>query len=205
MHYIRNTLFRPNLRFVWLLGILLVLVSFHASAHDAVHHQNDQYRLSRHAYQIPDVVLVDINGQPVSLLKELDASSPVMLNFIFISCSSVCPVATATFSQMQQKLSQTNQNFKMISISIDPEHDTPDKLKEYSRRFNTGDHWQFLTGDLTTIIAIQRAFDAYRGNKMNHEPLTFIKPSGDKSWYRIEGFTSASVLLAELDRLNAFP
>jgi protein SCO1/2 len=103
---------------------------------------------------------------------------------------------------VQEKLSGSHTAFKMISISIDPEHDTPDKLLDYTHRYKTGKNWRFFTGDLSAITAIQKAFNAYRGNKMNHVPLTFIKPSINESWYRIEGFTGASGLLAEFNRLN---
>ena len=58
----------------------------------------------------------------------------------------------------------------MISFSIDPEYDTPERLRKYAALFNAGPQWQFLTGSLANSVAIQKAFDVYRGNKMNHEP-----------------------------------
>jgi protein SCO1/2 len=89
----------------------------------------------------------------------------------------------------------------MVSISIDPEYDTPARLQNYAKRYKAGPEWQFLTGDLDTIMAVQQAFDAYRGDKMSHEPLTFLRASPRGPWVRIEGFASASELVREYREL----
>ena len=85
----------------------------------------------------------------------------------------------------------------MISITIDPEQDTPERLKEYAGRFKAESGWLFLTGSIDNIIATQKAFDAYRGDKMNHVPLTFLRSTQDGSWVRLEGFASANEVVAE--------
>lgn len=120
-----------------------------------------------------------------------------MLNFIFTTCTTVCPVMSATFSQAQGKLGKV----RMISISIDPEHDTPSRLKEYAKRFEAGPQWSMLTGSLENSIAVQRAFDIYRGDKMNHEPVTFMRKEPDQPWVRINGFISADDLVREYEKL----
>ena len=59
---------------------------------------------------------------------------------------------TATFSQVQRKLGDEAKNIRMISITIEPEQDTPERLKEYAGRFKAGSGWQFLTGSIEDII-----------------------------------------------------
>ena len=85
----------------------------------------------------------------------------------------------------------------MISITIDPEQDTPERLKEYAGRFKAGSGWQFLTGSIDDIITTQKAFDAYKGDKMNHVTLSFIRSAADGPWVRLEGFTSAAEVVSE--------
>jgi Uncharacterized protein SCO1/SenC/PrrC, involved in biogenesis of respiratory and photosynthetic systems len=91
----------------------------------------------------------------------------------------------------------------MVSISIDPEHDTPAKLKEYARKFGAGPQWQMLTGSVENSIAVQRAFNTYRGDKMNHEPATFLRAGKGKPWVRLDGFASAGELVKEYRQLMA--
>ena len=155
------------------------------------------YKSSVHSYTIPPLVLVDMHNNKVSLAKALGDEGPVMLNFIFTTCTTICPVLTATFSQVQRKLGDEAKNVRMISITIDPEQDTPERLKEYAGKFKAGAGWQFLTGSFEDIITTQKAFDAYRGDKMNHEPLTFIRSAADGPWLRLEGFTSAAEVVDE--------
>ena len=90
----------------------------------------------------------------------------------------------------------------MISISIDPEYDTPEKLKQYAERFRAREGWTFLTGDLDTVIEVLSAFDAYRGDKMNHTPLALISIPGASSWIRLEGFANAGDLMNEYQALK---
>lgn len=174
--------------------------SQHGSDEHAQHRaMMDQKGYSRKevSYQLPDVMLIDQNGNKMSVAALFDGNSDVILNFIFTSCTTICPVLSATFSQMKIKYSAELNGVKMVSISIDPEYDTPDRLKEYAQRFHAQDDWTFLTGDLAAVMKVLNAFNAYRGDKMSHVPLTFLRKSSASSWIRLEGFASASELLKE--------
>lgn len=162
---------------------------------------NSSYVRTEHRFNAPAYPVVTMNGEETSLVEVLESDQPIMLNFIFTKCTTICPVLSATFTQLQEKLSEENQHVKMISISIDPEYDTPEVLQDYARRFNAGPNWQFLTGNTADIIAIEKLFDAYRGAKMSHEPLMYIKVDGSSSWVRLEGIASADDIMKEYRRL----
>ena len=88
-----------------------------------------------------------------------------------------------------------------MSFSIDPEHDTPARLSEYAKRFNAGPQWDFYTGDIDDIIGVQKDFDVYRGNKMNHEPTTLMRKSKADAWVRIDGLASGKDIVKEYRQL----
>ncbi len=160
------------------------------------------YTSSSMYYVVPDVKLVDENGKTVSMRELTDGQSPVMLNFIFTTCTTICPVMTSTFHQVQEKLGKNRKELRMVSISIDPENDTPNKLKEYAAKNMAGTQWTFLTGSLENSLAVQKAFGAFAGEKMNHKPVTFIKAKGsDNQWVRMEGLAEAGQILNEYDKL----
>jgi len=172
-----------------------------AHAHDAhEHHAAVAYSRSVHTYKIPSLALVDMAGQSVELSSLLATDKPILLNFIFTSCSAICPVMAATFTQVQQRLGKDHDRVRLISVSIDPQYDTPERLKAYAKRFNAQPDWSFLTGDPTIIRHVQEAFDAYRGGKSNHLPLTLLRTAPGSSWVRIEGLASPDQLLRELER-----
>jgi protein SCO1/2 len=149
-------------------------------------------------YRIPDVIVVREDGQKVSFLKEIDDGRPVMVNFIYASCSAICPVLSHVFAKVQGKLGDDAKKVHMVSVSIDPENDTPAKLVEYAKKFKAGAHWNHYTGTLEASIAIQKAFDAYRGDKMNHTPATLIRGAPGKPWVRLDGFASPDGVIKEL-------
>jgi protein SCO1/2 len=158
------------------------------------------YARSVQRYAVPALSLIDANGQSVALRSLLDTDKPVLVNFVFTSCTAICPVMTATFAQLQERLGPERDRVRMVSVSIDPEHDTPARLREYAQRFHAGADWHFLTGSRDEIIGAQRAFNAFRGNKTNHTPLTFVRAGARLQWIRIEGLASAEQLLQEIAR-----
>ncbi|HEX8634168.1 MAG TPA: SCO family protein [Pyrinomonadaceae bacterium] len=153
------------------------------------------------SYAPPDVMLIDMNGEKVALASALGGDEPIMLQFIFTTCPTICPVMSATFAAAQDRLAAGAGKVRMISISIDPEQDTPPRLREYARKFKAGSRWLFLTGEADDIAAVRKSFDAYGNNKMRHEPLTFLRLSPGKPWVRLDGLMSATQLLAEYKRL----
>jgi protein SCO1/2 len=163
---------------------------------------SEKFTRTSASYDVPDVTLTDMNGARVPLASALAYDGPVFLQFIFTTCPTICPVMSSTLSSAQEKLGTDAARVRMLSISIDPEQDTPERLREYARKFKAGPQWMFLTGDLEKIVAVQKSFDAYRGNKMRHEPLTFMRAAPGKPWLRLDGLLSAAQLIDEYKRLT---
>jgi protein SCO1/2 len=155
------------------------------------------------SYRAPDVQLVRQDGERVSLPREMDDGRPVLLNFIFTTCSSICPLSSRTLEEFQDKLGPEVARVHLMSISIDPEQDTPVRLTEYGRKFHAGPGWQYYTGTIAASIATQRAFDVYRGEKMSHTPVTLMRAAPGKPWLRIEGFVTPDELVADYQKLLA--
>lgn len=181
------------------LGVLACAGALMAMAHAAT------VTRSTVSYQAPAVMLVRADGKQVSLPRELDDGRPVLLNFVFTTCSSTCPLTSRTLEEFQRKLGSDAGRVHLMSISIDPEQDTPARLSEYARKFHAGPEWQYYTGTLAASIATQRAFDVYRGEKMSHSPVTLLRPAPGKPWLRIEGFVTPDELLDDYQKLLASP
>ena len=152
------------------------------------------------SYHVPDVLLTRDDGKRVSLPDELNDGRAVVLNFIFTTCSSLCPLSSQTFAQFQRKLGPESRNVHLVSISTDPEQDTPARLREYAKKFGARPGWEHYTGTLEASVATQRAFDAYLGDKMSHAPVTWIRAAHDTTWHRVDGFLTPAQLLHEFHR-----
>jgi protein SCO1/2 len=158
---------------------------------------------SLRTYAVPSVKLVRDDGKVVSLRDEMNDGRPIVLNFIFTTCSSICPVMSSIFSQFEHRLGTEADKVHLMSISIDPEQDTPARLREYAKKFNAGEDWQHYTGTVDASIACQRAFDVYRGGKMSHNAVTLMRAAPGKPWLRIEGFVTADDLVRDYRKLLA--
>jgi protein SCO1/2 len=149
-------------------------------------------------YSVPPIKLVRDDGKSVSLADELNDGRPVVLNFIYTTCSGICPLASHILSQLQHKLGADRDGVHLVSISIDPEEDTPARLRDYASRYLAGPSWQHYTGTMAASIAAQRVFEVYRGDKMGHTPVTLIRAAPGAPWVRFDGFATADMLLQEL-------
>ena len=167
------------------------------------HHMMSDVMRSTVDYTPPAVSLVRADGKAVSLIHELDDGRPVILTFIYTTCTSICPMISQTLSQLQSDLGSDRDKVHMMSISIDPEQDTPARLTAYARKYGAGPEWQHYTGTVAASIETQRAFDVYRGDKMNHNPVMFLRAAPGRPWLRIDGFATVAELLGAYHELVA--
>jgi protein SCO1 len=176
-----------------------------ARAHE--HHQHAEtapgYARQSATYRLPVMTLVRSDGTKASFPNEIDDGKPVVLNFVFTTCAAVCPILSQSLAEFQRKLGAESDKVRMVSISIDPEEDTPERLAEYAKRFGAGRQWDFYTGSVQASVTMQKAFQAYFGDKMHHRPLTFMRAAPGQTWVRLEGFTTPDELLKEYRRLVA--
>lgn len=184
-----------NLRsMLGLLLLALILVLSPASAQAAT---ETKYRRTVENYTIPDVVLVNQKGSKVRFRDLMQSNKPVIVDFIFGTCTTICPILSVGYANLQQKLGHDAQNVQLVSISIDPENDNPKVLTEYLKRYRSKPGWDFLTGSRSDIDKVMYAFNAYIPNKMSHYPLTLIRTPSDGKWTRIFGLLSSSEFLEE--------
>ena len=133
--------------------LLLVLMAWPAHAHDAQHDQ----RLPTIG-QAPDFTLLSQDRVRVSLRDF--RGKVVAIAFIYTYCTDVCPMLTDNMARVQEKLGTAfGTKIDFVSITVDPERDTPDVLKQYAENFGANlKGWSFLTGDPATVHEVGRKY-----------------------------------------------
>jgi protein SCO1/2 len=152
--------------------------------------------------EIPNVTLIDQDAQLVELRDLVEGKDVVMVDFIFGTCTTICPILSAGFSNLQRRMGSGPGGPTLISFSIDPEHDSPEIMATYLKRYRAQPGWSFLTGTRGDIDLVMRAFDAYVPDKMSHQPISFIKVGASDRWLKIDGLVSTKDLLAELEKVQ---
>lgn len=153
-------------------------------------------------YSVPNVTLINQDGRKVNLRALVESGKPVVLDFIFTTCTTICPVLSAGFSNLRRTLGDEAQKVQFISITIDPENDRPEKLKSYLERFGGGTGWEFLTGSRDEVGRVLRAFNAFVVDKMSHEPLYLLHAPNAAQWVRIKGLIKKSDLVKEYRKME---
>ena len=142
----------------------------------------------------PVFVLYDQDGRVVK--SERFRGRQVMLNFIFTRCkvAKMCPAAVARFQQVQRLAREAGvANLELISVSLDPTHDTPGVLKEYAllRAIDTA-NYSFLTGPEAAIRSLLAQFGVlteFKGNILNHTATTLLIDETGRIVHRVDGST----------------
>jgi cytochrome oxidase Cu insertion factor (SCO1/SenC/PrrC family) len=145
--------------------------------------------------RIPDLQVIDQNGRRLNFYSDLVKGKTIAINFIFTTCTTICPPLTATFRRVQQDLATSAPDARLISISVDPTTDTPERLKDFAGKFKAAPGWIFLTGDQAEIKSLLNALGAGVGNKNDHTPMILIGNDVTNYWTRAYGLSSPATLV----------
>lgn len=149
---------------------------------------------------LPAITLTDQNGTKVSLASL--KGKPVLVDFVYTSCSGPCPMLTAKFAATARRLgSELGRQVTMVTITLDPEHDTPQALKEYARQQGADrPGWLFLTGTPGQIEQVLAAFNLRREREsdgsVTHELVTFLLGPDGRERRQYDGLRVKSDTLA---------
>ena len=162
------------------------------------------------AIPIADFSLTDQNGKPLKF--RATRGKVVLVSFIYTSCPDICPLMTASMRQVQESLVRSEQkSVYLLSVTTDPEIDTPDVLKSYGGRYQADfSNWSFLTGERRELARVWKAFGVNvqrigRG-LVNHTSLTAVVDNKGTMRYAYYGSSPTDkVVLQDIRRLLAAP
>ena len=150
-----------------------------------------------------DVELLDQNGKPVRLEKDLVTNKIVVMSFIYTHCTTVCPVVSSIMGKVQKQLgARVGNEVQLVSISIDPQRDDPQRQNDYARGFREGPGWSWLTGSTQSVSETLKGLGTFSGDFKKHAPLIMVGDGNSRHWTRYYGFTDPTVLTREVEQLS---
>jgi cytochrome oxidase Cu insertion factor (SCO1/SenC/PrrC family) len=153
---------------------------------------------------IPDVELLDQNGRKIHFYTDLVKGQTVVINFIFTTCTTICPPLGATFARVQKELGdKAGRDVRFISISVDPATDTPERLKAWGAKFHAGEGWTFVTGNKPQVDELLRALGASSARREDHSPTVLIGNDAHGTWTRTYGLANTSKLVEIINEAMA--
>src|SRR5829696_5843750 len=145
---------------------------------------------------IPDVDVLDQEGNPLHFYSDLIKGKTVAINFIFTNCTTICPPLAATFARVQKDMGdKAGKDVHFISISVDPLTDTPERLKAWGAKFKAGPGWTFITGEKQEMDKLLNAFGAAVSKREDHTPAMIIGNDAKGVWTRTYGLAKTGQIV----------
>jgi len=154
------------------------------------------------SFDLREATLLTQDGTEVALVEDVIGDRIVVVDFIYTTCTTVCPVLSAVMMQVQGELGdRLGNDVVLVSISVDPLRDTPARLKDYAKKMRSGDGWLWLTGDRTAVDEVLRDFGAYTPNFEDHPAMVLVGDGATGEWSRFLGFPGSNHIV---ERVNEF-
>ena len=145
---------------------------------------------------IPEVDVLDQNGNALHFYSDLIKGKTVAINFIFTNCTTICPPLGATFARVQKEMGdRAGRDVHFISISVDPLTDTPERLKAWGAKFKAGPGWTFVTGNKEQIDKLLYALGASVSRREDHSPTVIVGNDVKGVWTRTYGLASSAQMV----------
>jgi protein SCO1/2 len=124
---------------------------------------------------LPDLEVLDQDGRTLRFYTDLFQGKTVIVSFVYTSCSAVCPMLGAALSKLQDALGpRLGTDVFLLSITMDPEKDTPERLKAWGERFARKPGWTLVTGPQARIEELQTAVAGAPVRKGDHTPAVLL-------------------------------
>ncbi len=179
----------------------------HASAPAAdphAQHQGHSRVESSAQVAFADVPLLDQDGRELRLKADLVGDRIVVMGFVYTSCTTVCPVVSAIMQKLHKQLGErAGDEVQLISLSIDPLRDTPERLREYAGRYQADASWRWLTGSSQAVEDTLKGLGTWTANYQDHPPLILVGDGRTQEWTRFYGFTDPATLLVRVNELSS--
>lgn len=153
--------------------------------------------------EIPDVACLDQDGKPLHFRTDLVKGKVVVINFIFTSCTNVCPRIGESFARLQTMLGErAGKEVHLISVSTDPLTDTPERLKAWATRMHAKPGWTLVTGERSEIDKLLKVLTGDPSGRTTHSPVLLIGNETNGSWLEASAFVNPARLVEKIDQLS---
>ena len=135
-----------------------------------------------------DTKLLDQDGREVRFYTDALRGKIVLISFIYTNCTDICPILMHNLSDVQDSLGDRfGKDVFFVSISVDPEDDTPEELKRYGERYNARPGWTFLTGPKKDVDAVVKRFGEFQEDFEDHSMTFVLGDVKNARWSKMRG------------------
>jgi len=198
-------------RYLITAAMTLLLVASSAALADEDPHAKHKAMMKQQSEPVAEFADIDLrdrtllnqDGEEVRFVSDVIGDNIVVMDFVYTTCTTVCPVLSALFTQVQGKLGdQLGDEVIMVSMTVDPIRDTPQRLKAYSAKHHAGESWVWLTGPKSTVDDVLTGVGAYTTSFEDHPSMVLVGDGRTGEWKRLFGFPSPDRIMQVVNELQ---
>ena len=149
---------------------------------------------------VPDLELVNQDRESGRFVTDFIGDRLAVVTFTFTTCNTICPVLDGIFQRLQTQIADDlDKNTVLLTVSIDPVNDIPERLKVRADELDAQPGWNFLTGDQETVNRVLKGLEVFSTDILSHPPTVFVVDGRRKVWSRLSGFPSPDKIKEILD------
>lgn len=184
-------------------GLLLTVLAT-SQAHEAHHPPPASASAAAVRVRLVDVPLTTHENRPYRLAEAARNSQLVVIGFAYTNCTSFCPLTSALLARVHEKSrEQPGRPVQILTITVDPDRDTPERLAAQARLHAGSPQWLWLTGTRNNVHATLRGLGAYTPNYEDHPAMLLVGDPQRGQWIRLNGLPDPELVAEQLARLHA--
>ena len=205
-------------RTILILVTIMVFVASMAAAHEGSSHAEPNKLLTNTAVTtqpdgveqkarqyFTDLPVVTQDGQELRFFSDVLKDRVVLVSLFYTNCTGMCPLTNEKLAEVQDLLGDDfGQKIRFVSLTLEPETDTPKVLKDYAAKFGARDGWLFLTGEKKNLEQITNRLGQANREKETHNPFLMIGNVGIARWSKIPPNAPAEGIAARLRLMASY-
>jgi cytochrome oxidase Cu insertion factor (SCO1/SenC/PrrC family) len=203
---------------ILILVTLMVFVASMAAAHEGSSHpelgnllantpvtaQPDGSEQKARRY-FTDLPVVTQDGKKLRFFTDVLKDHVVLVSLFYTNCTGMCPLTNQKLAEVQDLLGDDfGRKIRFVSLTLEPETDTPEVLKDYAMKFEAKDGWLFLTGDKKHLEKITNRLGQANREKETHNPYVMIGNVGIARWSKIPPNVPGEIIAARLRQMASY-
>ena len=183
---------------------IVVLLFFLLTASHVAGQSGRRITFNDREFTIPDVLLIDQDGKRVRFYTDLLKDKTFALSFFYTDCTYVCTRQGELFSSLQKRLGpRLGKDVFIVSVTMNPQSDTPNKLRKWARKYGRQPGWRLVTGRVSEVEKLLRLFTGeVAGPKEIHSGLIYIGDDRTGRWSHLDDLKPASEIERRLYELK---
>lgn len=153
--------------------------------------------------QLPDADMIDASAQPFALRSDMEPEAIVVINFSYTTCDSICPLGNQILQFVDERRHELSRPVHLLTITIDPSSDTPEKMRNTATAFGASENWHWLTSSPAVISQVLDAAEADVADIELHDPIFLVGDMEEGRFFRSLSMPDADEIVSMLSYFDA--